>query len=274
MNLSILLLAAAISLTSAVPLEKQAERKCGVPVIKPDTSTDIVGGKDAIPYSWPWQVHLVLDGRWWCGATLITNQWVLTAKHCVEGNGPKAFRVKLGVFNKLKNDEPGEVIADVTEIHNHPTYNISLMKLSSPVEFTDHIIPICLPTQDEQLPAVGTNVFTVGWGNTKLPSSVDSNTLKQVAMPLVSDQKCEAAIKHKRFDSKTELCIGFENGNKTVCHGDSGGSALVQIEDGSWKQIGITYYVQNLSCLQPGYSGFTKVAYFLDFIKQYVHDLE
>jgi len=269
MNFSILLFAAVVALTSALPFEKQAKRECGVPVVKPDTSTDIVGGKDAIPYSWPWQAHLVLNGRWWCGATLITNQWVLTAKHCIAGNGPSAFRVKLGVFNKLKNDEPGEVIADVTEIHNHPDNDLSLMKLSSPVEFTDHIIPICLPTQDEKLPAVDSNVFIIGWGNTKLPSSEDSATLKQTVVPLISDQKCKSAM--PSFDAETELCVG--DGKRTACHGDSGGPALVQTEDGSWKQIGIAFYVQNGGCMQPGYTAYTKVATFLDYIEEYVSDL-
>jgi len=253
-------------------MEKQAERKCGVPIVKPDTSTDIVGGKDAIPYSWPWQAHLVLNGKWWCAATLISNQWVMTGEPCVEENGPSAFQVKLGVFNKSRNDEPGELISTVSEIHSHPEYEVSLMKLSRPVEFTNHIIPICLPIQDEKLPAVGSNVFMIGWGNTQLPSRNHSETLKQAVVPLVSDEKCEAAMEW--FDAKIEFCVGLENGNRSLCNGDSGGPALMQTEDGSWKQIGIANYMQQFGCLQPGYSGFTKVAPFIDFIKQYVRDLE
>lgn len=45
----------------------------------------IVGGEDAVPGFWPWQVSLHFDlvGQHICGGTLINNQWVLTAAHCI-----------------------------------------------------------------------------------------------------------------------------------------------------------------------------------------------
>lgn len=45
-------------------------------------NTKIVGGQDATPGSWPWQVSLQTNGFHFCGGSLINSGWVLTAAHC------------------------------------------------------------------------------------------------------------------------------------------------------------------------------------------------
>jgi len=261
--------------TEALPADKYLFAACGTPAIKPDTSSDIVGGKVAIPYSWPWQVFL--GG---CGGTLVSNEWVLTAAHCAPGM--KGSSIKLGVYNKTSNAEPGETIIKVSEVHVHPkysstlgNYDAALLKLATPVTFTDHISPICIPTtQDEDLPPADSNVFIIGWGNTKAPSSVSSIPLKQALVPLVAQEQCIKRLKINAlrfpFDEKTEICVGFDKGGTGACHGDSGGPALVQNADGTWKQIGITSWVRDGICASPNYSVYAKVAAFVDFIKEYV----
>ena len=44
----------------------------------------IVQGENAIPGAWPWQVALLYGGQYFCGGSLISSQFVLTAAHCVE----------------------------------------------------------------------------------------------------------------------------------------------------------------------------------------------
>ncbi len=51
---------------------------------------DIIGGREAVPGAWPWQVGLInrtvantFQGQF-CGGTLIAADWVLTAAHCVD----------------------------------------------------------------------------------------------------------------------------------------------------------------------------------------------
>jgi secreted trypsin-like serine protease len=43
----------------------------------------IVGGEDAQPHSWPWIVSLQRFDINICGGSLLTEEWVLTAAHCM-----------------------------------------------------------------------------------------------------------------------------------------------------------------------------------------------
>jgi len=283
MKFLLLLLGAGLCCNNSLAFpEQKTVRKCGVPAVKPDTSTNIVGGKDAIPYSWPWQISIFEDGEHNCGATLITSEWVMTAAHCVSEKNPGLYTIKLGVFNNSRIDEDGEIISNVTEVHRHPDFDygklindIALMKLANPVEFTDHISPVCLPTnQDEELPRAGTNLFTTGWGRVNASTYEFPTSLKQVMLPLMSTETCKAKNNvNPIFDEKLHICAGFDQGGKGICHGDSGGPAMYQTEDGSWIQIGINCFVQMGRCASPSGSGYTKVSAMMDYVKKYVKDL-
>jgi secreted trypsin-like serine protease len=42
----------------------------------------ITGGQPASRGQFPWQVALIIDDLYFCGGSLISNLWVLTAAHC------------------------------------------------------------------------------------------------------------------------------------------------------------------------------------------------
>ena len=58
------------------------ELKCGLPTTLP--SPFIVSGEDATLGEWPWQAVLVYKGRRVCGGSLIDEDHILTAAHCVQ----------------------------------------------------------------------------------------------------------------------------------------------------------------------------------------------
>ena len=56
-----------------------------------------MNGENASPHSWPWQISLRVNGRHICGGSLIKNDWVVTAAHCVDRNpSPSGYTVVVG----------------------------------------------------------------------------------------------------------------------------------------------------------------------------------
>jgi len=264
-----------------------AQQKCGVPVVQPDTTTNIIGGKDAIPYSWPWQMALHRQGSLTCGGSLLSNNWVITAAHCVvQDPTPSNYQVKLGVFNQTVNNEAGEAVLDVSEVQVHPkyvgivdnkppVYDVALLKLKTPVTFTDHIIPVCIPKQDEPLPAAGTSLSFTGWGRTENSIFAGvSDLLQQVNMPLASDAAC-GEFTSPGYVPEVMFCAGFDQPGKLTCSGDSGGP-VVEKRNGQYVLLGLTDFGKG-NILRPCSSnlgGYARVSAFVtDFINKHVTDL-
>jgi len=67
----------------------------------PKTAPRIVGGDEADAHSHPWQASLQLRESHICGASIISEEWLVTAAHCVDGWVDKrsVFRVLLGKFS-------------------------------------------------------------------------------------------------------------------------------------------------------------------------------
>jgi len=59
--------------------------ECGQPAIAPSVSVRVVGGVEAMPHSWPWQVSLQGRRGHFCGGSIINDRWIATAAHCAAG---------------------------------------------------------------------------------------------------------------------------------------------------------------------------------------------
>ncbi|TKC35915.1 hypothetical protein EI555_020735, partial [Monodon monoceros] len=103
---------------------------CGVPIFQPNLSARVVGGENAVPHSWPWQISLqyLKNGVWrhTCGGTLITPSHVLTAAHCISNT--LTYRVALGKNNLEVENEEGSVFMGVDTIFVHEKWNSFLVR--------------------------------------------------------------------------------------------------------------------------------------------------
>lgn len=249
---------------------------CGNTPIPPD-ETRIVGGQVAKPYSWPWQTVFCQKGyggcSLLCGGSVIDNHWVMTAGHCVYGNvhAPKQFRVKMGVYNQKQSKEVGEVVVEIKKIHLHPnydpddaSYDIALLQLKTPIKYTNHIQPVCLPASDENVINNDQYSATVtGWGTLQEGASGIPTKLHQVTVPFVDQEKCNTDYQGQLQD-KVMFCAGV--GGKDSCQGDSGGP-LVRRKGDQWFQYGIVSWGNG--CAQPGFPGvYSRVTAYCDFIKK------
>uniref|UniRef100_A0A6I8SQE0 Serine protease 27-like n=1 Tax=Xenopus tropicalis TaxID=8364 RepID=A0A6I8SQE0_XENTR len=245
----------------------EAQQLCGQRLV----SSGVMGGQDSQPGMWPWQVNIRSQSGGFCGGSLITSKWVVSAAHCCDSTlTPSNYTVYAGSYN-LSGTNPNEVSITVKNFIIHPNYtaaengsDICLMELGTELNFTQYIAPVCLPASGVTFPT-GLPCWVTGWGepafNVSLPSPV---TLQQESVPLIGSQDCNNYYASHPYIKDDMICAGNVSGGKGSCQGDSGGP-LVCAEADRWFLVGIVSF--GLSCQQPNYPEvYGRINGFLDWI--------
>ncbi|XP_073502342.1 transmembrane protease serine 9-like [Phyllobates terribilis] len=238
----------------------------------------VVGGQNADPGEWPWQVSLKYAASIVCGGALISPTWVVSAAHCVDYRNVSEFTVILGVLN-LTGASPTKVLVAVKQIIIHPIFegdgtsgDMALLQLSSPVTYNSYIQPVTLPYQDQEFPD-GKVCWLTGWGQTGEKAKLAApQTLQEVDLPLINYMDCNKMFQKAfntdfpfNFVKKDMICAGYPEGKKDGCQGDSGGP-LVCKNGESWILVGIVSW--GIGCARPGNPGvYTKVSNFSSWIQ-------
>ena len=200
----------------------------------------IVGGEPS--KGWPFMVAVLdtkkqdgLDAQF-CGGSLISGRWIVTAAHCVEGQKPDQLQVLLGSrYLKEGNTKKRLKVAQVVV---HPSYNdftndydIALLRLERWVS----IIPVAMatPAQFAQAERRQAAALVMGWGGTRqVRSPYDlqltdfPRQLLQTSVPVRRREVCLEQVGANRLTPRT-LCAGHPEGLHDACFGDSGGPLLL-----------------------------------------------
>ncbi|XP_007254449.3 coagulation factor IXa [Astyanax mexicanus] len=242
----------------------------------PNTRKRIVGGTQATPGEIPWQVALVVRStqQVFCGGSIVSERWVITAAHCLEESKGTPFFIRVGEHDVSKKDSTEQDL-EVEKAVVHPRYNptlslynhdLALLRLRSPILFSEQVRPICLGPKlfTESLLNSGSLAVVSGWGRQRF-NGRPAAALQKVEVPFVDRSECKDSssdrITHFMF------CAGYSDGAKDACQGDSGGPHANQYRS-TWFLTGIVSWGEE--CAKKGkYGVYTRLGNYYKWI-QYV----
>lgn len=229
----------------------------------------IIGGGPAGPSAYPWAAALVFPIQGiniqYCGGSLISKRWILTAAHCDVSLSDKVI---------LGRDDlrlPGGEILGVADFIPHRRFDsdtldfdIALVKLSTSSD--QEIVSLIEAGSDLESPP--TKATVIGWGVTSPGAPDTSPILQEVQIPILKNTKCKELYKEAGEEiTENMICAAFSEGEKDSCQGDSGGPMQVRRSDESpWHQAGIVSW--GIGCADKNHPGvYTRVSEFLGWIQ-------
>ncbi|KAM7343127.1 trypsin-like [Cochliomyia hominivorax] len=214
-----------------------------------DLDGRIVNGVDTTIQAHPYQVSIQTNyGTHFCGGSIISEDIVVTAAHCMQEYKASQFKVRLG---STEYNKGGKLVA-VKAFKNHELFNpdtmvydVAVIKLATPVRESSKIRYIKLA---KETPPTGTSAVVTGWGyKCFFFCNTFPEILQKVEVDIVDEETC-ASSEFKYGDEIMETMLCAYGVRKDSCQGDSGGPLVANNE-----LVGIVSW--GTGCAIKGYPG-------------------
>ena len=230
----------------------------------------IVGGNKVNIAEFPYYVRFNLGG-YLCGGSILNEEWILTAAHCVIGQNP----TKCFAYVMPQNSDDTTHRFNFVEIIVHENYNnytldndIALVRVditNGDLLSITNAQSITLPDSDTEV-ANGTDSVVCGFGTTRSGGSI-SYSLQAVEVQIVNCSPPDNSYPSSEITDNM-ICAG-SNGLDS-CQGDSGGPIVINCTSNidcsnGIIQVGVVSW--GYGCGAQGYPGvYTKVSKYINWI--------
>ncbi|KAM9243654.1 neutrophil elastase [Dugong dugon] len=184
----------------------------------PALASEIVGGRPAQPHAWPFMVSLQRRGDHFCGATLITRSFVMSAAHCVNDLNFRSIQVVLGAHNLRRRERTRQIFAiqrvfendfDPISLQN----DIVILQLNGTATLNVNVQVARLPAQGRGV-GNGVQCLAMGWGQLGM-NRPSPSVLQQLNVTVVTS-RCR----------RSNVCTLVHGRRAGICFGDSGGPLI------------------------------------------------